>query len=98
MNCATCAGEMLEETSFDMTIDRCLACKAFWLDSGELSRVLRVSNKLEANVYRFVTRGRVDPDAECPRCDKSLSNWDVNGGFIKPCLSCNSMWIDQEAV
>jgi Zn-finger nucleic acid-binding protein len=55
MNCPKCNGELQARTSDDVEIDVCQRCGGIWLDSGELEKIMAISQQEN---WRLYDRGR----------------------------------------
>jgi uncharacterized protein len=94
----------------DVAVERCPACRGFWLDQGELEKVQetlehdhseRLSNlDLVARAYELA-RQNARPGVSCPSCGTALEAEEYaycSQILVDRCPQCGGIWFDNGEV
>jgi|GEM_PF-766500 len=96
MNCPKCKIGLRSETIAGLQTDFCSRCAGVWLDSGELSKILGVSNDLPEQIKNSELK---PTSLNCPRCEnKKMDRFVYHPEariILEKCPSCEGLWLDK---
>lgn len=108
MKCPRCSQVLVSGSRAGVVIDSCSVCHGFWLDPGELERVLAAGSHSDATprdaadtLASLLRRGwsvTQEGTIACPHCNigmQKIQFASASGSVIADrCPSCTGMWLD----
>jgi len=85
-------GEM-KRTGPNFDIDVCPGCKGWWLDSGELQKILKNRKLTDYLTKDIGTQSK--SKLVCPRCGGLMDLEWADDVEVDVCLSCHGVWLDE---
>lgn len=111
MNCPNCNTNMNQIMYEGVEIDICGGCSGVWLDSGELTSIVKTKEKtwpievvkkmLDSTGEKGISRHEANREILCPKCNSDLppANYQYNSGIIvNTCPKNHGVWLDSEEI
>jgi Zn-finger nucleic acid-binding protein len=105
MDCPRCLDTLLPRYAGDVEVDVCQGCGGWWLDRGELEKLIARSHRMggaDADAPGVGARESPRPtyaptQMSCPRDSAELRELGVAGRLaitVDRCISCGGFWLD----
>lgn len=98
--CPKCDLALMALTFRDVEVDYCSQCRGYWLDAGEVERLMEVAGTtLSEEARAFLdgpATGRPGHKYLCPRCDREMEQIQGDGSqlTLDRCAHGHGLWFD----